>query len=51
MEGPEGLVRIAPGARHPVAGRQPFDLDKRAVNLLETTEKEAACILRNASLE
>ena len=44
-------MRIVPGARHQVVRRQPFDLDKGAVNLLETTGKEAACILRNASLE
>jgi hypothetical protein len=28
-----------------------FDLNKRAMNLLETTRNVATCILRNAGLE
>jgi hypothetical protein len=31
--------------------RGPFDLHLGAVNLLETTQNEVACIQRNASLE
>jgi uncharacterized protein (UPF0261 family) len=45
------FVQTAPAAAPEMVRRGPFYLHQRTVNLLETTQNEVTCILRNAGLE